>query len=438
MNTTLRTRLISLLILSSLFLISVFTMIQLNNQVQKTREIETYQSRQEALAIRDKLEAIFSAYDEKTSKNSNMEEVKDAFKSTLEGGVVNTISLLDKDGRPVILEGDLKLLFEDDKDLLNEIANLKKGSGWTKSVVDKEHKIINLYMAFNNSSGYILKLTFLLANIQRSLNAVYGPVIFTVLIVIMGNIILGILLSYALLSPIKVLNKATKDVASGNLDLKIHIDTKDELEELSDTFNQMTIELKKMKIRAENANPLTKLPGNIVIREEVEKRLAGGEKFVLIYSDLDHFKAFNDKYGVQKGDEVIMLTADIIKEAIAKEGLSGDFAGHEGGDDFLLLTVPDRAEKIARYISKEFNSRVRPFYSEEDINKGYIEAKGREIDKILRFPIMTISLAGVSNLNREITSYAQITNIAAEVKKAVKNMSGFKFLIDRRTDAPRA
>ena len=98
-----------------------------------------------------------------------------------------------------------------------------------------------------------------------------------------------------------------------------------------------------MKEKAENANPLTKLPGNIVIQEMVEERIKKDKKFVLIYSDLDNFKAFNDTYGVHAGDKAIMLTADIMREAIAVEGAEDDFIGHEGGDDFLLLTVPERA-----------------------------------------------------------------------------------------------
>lgn len=434
MRTTLQTRLISLLVLFSLFLIAAFTTIQLNNQIQRARESDIYQARQEALVLRDKLEAIFSAYDAKTPKSAVTDEVKSVFRSALEGQAVETISLLDKDGYPVVLEGNLQLFFEDSKDFIAQIKREDVRSNWVKPVIDKGHKLMNLFINFENPFDYLLKLTFSLADTQKALNAVYVPVVVTVLIVVVGSVILGLLLSWAIISPIKILNDATKDVAGGNLDLKVHINTKDELEELSDTFNFMTVELKKMKARAENANPLTKLPGNIVIQEEVEKRLKTGEKFILIYCDLDHFKAFNDKYGVHKGDDAIMLTANVFKDAVAKEGKPGDFIGHEGGDDFLLLTVPERADKIANYIAKDFDKRISALYSEEDLKRGYIEAKGRESDNILKFPIMTISLAGVGNVITEITSYAQLTNIAAGVKKAAKKIPGSKFLMDRRAE----
>jgi hypothetical protein len=50
----------------------------------------------------------------------------------------------------------------------------------------------------------------------------------------------------------------------------------------------------------------------------------------------------------------------------------------------------------------------------------------------LKFPLLSISLSGVTNETRPITSYAEVTNIAAEVKKKVKQSHGSNFLIDRR------
>jgi len=188
----------------------------------------------------------------------------------------------------------------------------------------------------------------------------------------------------------------------------------------------------KMQRRAENANPLTKLPGNIVIMEEVEKRIAAGTKFTVIYGDLDNFKAFNDKYGIHKGDEAIKLCSVIFKEAVKHCGNSRDFLGHEGGDDFILLTSPDKTESIAQYIMSEFDKRVRSLYEQEDLQRGHIIAHDRD-GQVKHFPIMTISLAGVTNQHRQITTYGQVTNIAAEVKKKAKSQQKSCFVLDVRT-----
>jgi diguanylate cyclase (GGDEF)-like protein len=230
-----------------------------------------------------------------------------------------------------------------------------------------------------------------------------------------------------------MLNQVTKMIAQGDLAVRTSISTGDELEELGLTFNYMTEELIKMKERAENANPLTKLPGNIVIREEVEKGIKENRKFVVIYCDLNKFKSFNDKYGIAKGDEAIKLAADIFKEVIKTKGNPDDFIGHEGGDDFILITTPDKAQIIADTIIQEFDKRVVALYEKEDLERGYITSLARD-GSTAQFPIMSISLSGVTNAHRTITSYAEVTNIAAEVKKKIKATGTSGFVIDQRRD----
>ena len=291
-----------------------------------------------------------------------------------------------------------------------------------------------LYGFIQIPGNLIVATIFSSATIQQALREVMMPIAGIILFVVLANFILAMLLSKTLVNPVSILYKATNVIAGGNLDKHVDMKTGDELQELAENFNYMTTELKKMKARAENANPLTKLPGNVVIHEDVERRIKADEKFVVIYCDLDNFKAFNDKYGVYKGDVAIQLTADIFKEAVSKVGGKGDFVGHEGGDDFLAVTVPERAQKIADYVTKEFDERVRILYDEEDLKKGFIEAKSRHGEQIMKFPIMTISLAGVTNEHRPITNYAQVTNIAAELKKKAKNLSGSNFVLDKRID----
>jgi len=156
-------------------------------------------------------------------------------------------------------------------------------------------------------------------------------------------------------------------------------------------------------------------------------------KFVVIYCDLDNFKAFNDKYGIAKGDEAIKLSADIFKETIKTLGNTDDFIGHEGGDDFILITTPDKAQAVADTIINEFDKRVRGIYIQEDLEQNCIIAHARD-GSIKKFPIMGITLSGVSNEHRNITSYGEVTNIAAEVKKKGKSIGKSTFVMDQRRD----
>ena len=258
------------------------------------------------------------------------------------------------------------------------------------------------------------------------------PISLTAVAVILGNLFLGFILLRTVVHPIIVLNKATKEIASGNLDLKVNIRTNDEIQELGDTFNDMTVALGKMKERAENANPLTKLPGNNVIREEIERRISSGDKFVAIHVDLNNFKAYNDRYGIAKGDEIIKLTSRVLENSTKNFGSVSDFIGHEGGDDFFLITSPDRAEAAAQEIISEFDSKIRTFYTKEDQDAGFIMEKSRR-GELMKFPLMSISLAGVTNQFRPISSYAELTNIAVNVKSKVKQIQKSTFLLDRRT-----
>jgi len=189
-----------------------------------------------------------------------------------------------------------------------------------------------------------------------------------------------------------------------------------------------------MKERAENANPLTKLPGNIVIREEIERRIGENRKFAVIYCDINKFKAFNDRYGIARGDDVIKLMADISKNAIKTKGNPDDFIGHEGGDDFIVLTSLDKVQIIADTVIQEFDKQAINFYDREDLDRGYIISHARD-GSTARFPIISVSLAGVTNAHRVISSYAEVTNIAAEMKRKVKSVDTSVFAMDQRRDS---
>ena len=180
------------------------------------------------------------------------------------------------------------------------------------------------------------------------------------------------------------------------------------------------------------ANPLTRLPGNIAIGREIDARIRSGQPFAVCYSDIHDFKAFNDKYGYARGDEVISQTARLFVQAVQLYGGEGDFVGHIGGDDFVLVTLPERAEELCRFITFEFDRVMPLWYAEADRETGYIEVLDRA-GRPQRFPFVTILIAVISNTTRQITSSVEVATIAAELKAYLKTLSpGSKFLCDRR------
>jgi diguanylate cyclase (GGDEF)-like protein len=155
-------------------------------------------------------------------------------------------------------------------------------------------------------------------------------------------------------------------------------------------------------------NPLTGLPGNILIEEEIKHRVADTKrKFAVLYVDLDNFKAFNDVYGFLKGDEVIKFVAHIMNKNVKDLGNPDDFVGHIGGDDFITITTPEKLEVICRAIINQFDSTISLFYSSEDRKRGYIVTRDRTNQEI-QYPFMSLSIAVVSNEKRNIENHWQV------------------------------
>lgn len=179
------------------------------------------------------------------------------------------------------------------------------------------------------------------------------------------------------------------------------------------------------------ANPLTGLQGNIEIQTEINHRIAKKKLFSVIYLDLDNFKAYNDVYGFASGDRAIKLTADIVVDNVHSSGTQRDFVGHIGGDDFVVITVPSHDAAICEGIIKDFDKKILTIYSKEDREAGYITTTNRQ-GHVIRFPIMSISIAVVTNERRELVSHIQVAEIAAELKKKAKATSGSVYVRDRR------
>ncbi len=182
-----------------------------------------------------------------------------------------------------------------------------------------------------------------------------------------------------------------------------------------------------------DANPLTRLPGNVSITNELTKRINNREKFAVLYIDLDSFKALNDFYGFERGDEVIRETSRIIINSVQKNGTVNDFIGHIGGDDFVVITNIDKAEEIAKEIVSNFDKIAPQFYDEKDRLKGYIETEDRSGFQ-RQFPFVTISIGIITNLYKDFNHIAEISSIGVELKEAAKRVPRSNYVIDRRAN----
>jgi len=180
-----------------------------------------------------------------------------------------------------------------------------------------------------------------------------------------------------------------------------------------------------------DANPLTRLPGNVSIINELGLRITKNELFAVCYIDLDKFKAFNDKYGFEKGDEVIKNTARILISSVQEKGTPQDFIGHIGGDDFVVVTIPGKVDELCKKIIADFTSMVPGLYNKEDLEKGYIIGKDRQ-KKTRKIPLLTISIGIVTNEKRKISHVGEVGELGAELKEHAKSLPGSNYVKERR------
>jgi diguanylate cyclase (GGDEF)-like protein len=180
-----------------------------------------------------------------------------------------------------------------------------------------------------------------------------------------------------------------------------------------------------------DANPLSHLPGNTSIMEEFQHHIDTNDTFAVGYADLDKFKIYNDIYGFEKGDEVIRELARILIHVVREVGGPESFIGHIGGDDFVFIMRDDLIDKACQKIVDAFDKKVPAFYSKKDFEAGYISGKDRQ-GKEQKFGLLAVSIGIVSNTSHEITHVAQISEIAAELKKYAKNIDGSNFVRDKR------
>lgn len=190
-------------------------------------------------------------------------------------------------------------------------------------------------------------------------------------------------------------------------------------------------ELKRLYNTALDSNPMTGLPGNNSIARRIKKALDDNEDVGVIYSDLDNFKAFNDKYGFALGDEILKFTCRLFQETVVGLGINDAFIGHVGGDDFVIIVPSNTIQQTAEKIIDRFDEGIGQYYSPQEAASGCIWSVDRK-GEAESFPIMSMSLAGVDLSHRVYKKYLEVNDACAQTKKKAKSLPGSSFLLDRR------
>jgi diguanylate cyclase (GGDEF)-like protein len=184
--------------------------------------------------------------------------------------------------------------------------------------------------------------------------------------------------------------------------------------------------------REREANPLTGLPGNRAIDREIQNRIASDQEFGFMYIDMDRFKSFNDKYGYARGDRAISFLAGVLVGITQKYGSGREFVGHVGGDDFVVVTSSQDAERLARRIIHEFDDGKVDLHDEADSRNGYLEIESRA-GQVERFPLISLTLALVPDCRGRFEHPAELSDTLVELKRYGKTKPHSVVVQERRS-----
>ncbi|MEK6743865.1 MAG: diguanylate cyclase [Nitrospirota bacterium] len=245
------------------------------------------------------------------------------------------------------------------------------------------------------------------------------------------SILASLLVTLYIASSLRKLKTAAGHVAEGDFDYASHLHAEDEIGDLDRAFDTMRMRLKKLEEMYRDASPLTRLPGGIAIEQDIQRRLDSKQPIALCVMDIDNFKSVNDRYGYTVGNDVIVETARIIDLAAKTFGTPSDFVGHIGGDDFVAVTSPECMNRLCDEIIAQFDRMAPQHYSDLDRQNAYISGKSRQGVE-MRFPIMTISIAVVTNLQRSFSSPLEMSAVAIELKEYAKSFQRSLYVVDKR------
>ena len=267
------------------------------------------------------------------------------------------------------------------------------------------------------------------------INSLNQRTLYTLVVLCGASLVLGLGFAFLVTSyfsrTIRKIKQTTQLISKGTYEGLPSFLSEDEMGDLSDSFKSMGERLKELETLNLDANPLSRLPGNLAIERELLKRiqLKGPVAFCLI--DLDNFKAYGDTYGYARGSEILTIVAGILLKTVQGIGRKDDFVGHIGGDDFVLITEISRVHLFCQRIISEFDQTIPYYYDEADRRRGYIVAKDRkEVEQ--NFPLMTVSIAVVTNEKRPFQSVEKIAELAAQLKHYAKTFPKSIYVIDQR------
>jgi PleD family two-component response regulator len=193
----------------------------------------------------------------------------------------------------------------------------------------------------------------------------------------------------------------------------------------ADDYITKPFDIEELKLRVARAiaradqqsltDPRSGLPSGKLIEEQL-RRIIRQDAWAFLDVRINHFDAFKDVYGFVAGDDVLRFAAMLLGEVVDEQGSPGDFIGHAGGENFIVICNSSYASSLRSTLKTRFQNEVLSHYSFMDREQGYIVTHD-DAGEPVKTPLMTLSIGAVSPTTQSFADIREITELAAEARR---------------------
>ena len=215
-------------------------------------------------------------------------------------------------------------------------------------------------------------------------------------------------------------------------------DTNDRIEVLkngADDFLSEPVNIDEFKIRIRahlrrdiesNLDNKTLLPNRRFVEKNLKRLLNSDNKPAVLLLGLENLKNYKSVYTDVAGDKLIQTLVAIIKSTLD----NNDFFGQFDDENFVIITSPYTAEKMAMFLTFAFDTVAPKFYSAQDAKRGYMLLKGDRMAG-MRANFVSLLIGGIIDNYERIESVEALVQRLFSIKKIAKIPNGSNYAIDR-------
>jgi diguanylate cyclase (GGDEF)-like protein len=172
------------------------------------------------------------------------------------------------------------------------------------------------------------------------------------------------------------------------------------------------------------SNPLTGLPGRMLVQQEIERRATSTTPFALLHVDINHLRHYNERFGFGRGDEIINVLAETLTTTAKALDGAHSLVGHLGGVNFIILCSEGKAEQVADAVIHDFERKVASLHVSREMPLLDIGSGANPDGQV------TLTVVGLRSSRTPLPSYAAVASNVSRYKRAARTLHTSSFVLD--------